>query len=76
MLMYNTKNVPERFLGKLLHLHDLQQQVVYAAKYIAEEVRDLDLVEEVLDDYIEIATRFTKKVAFDERIQLSEEVEQ
>lgn len=67
MFLLNTENVPERLLEKLFTLHDLQQQVVYAIKFIAEESSDLDAVEELLDEYIDIAIKFAKKATSDER---------
>ena len=62
MFLLNTENVPERFLGKLFNLHDLlMNQVVYNAKYLAEESQNLDAVDKLLDEYIDTATRFAEK---------------
>ena len=73
MLLYHTENVPERLLGKLLRLHDLQQQVVYNAKFFTEEAQDLDVVDELLDAYIDIATRFAERTCTDSLLVFPEE---
>ena len=74
MFLLNTENVPERFLGKLFHLHDLlMNQVVYNAKYFAEESQNLDAVDKLLDEYIDTATRFAEKTCTDSMTVFPEE---
>ena len=66
MLLFHTENVPERLTEKLLKLHDLlMNQVVYNAKFFAEEAQDLDVADELLDEYIGIATRFAERTCID-----------
>ena len=66
MLLFHTGNVPERLAEKLLKLHDLlMNQVVYNAKFFTEEAQDLDVVDELLDEYIDIATRFAERTCID-----------
>ena len=74
MLLFNTENVPERSKEKLFKLHDLlMNQVVYNAKFFTEEAQDLNMVDELLDEYIDIATRFAERTCADSLLVLQEE---
>ena len=74
MLLFNTENVPERLTGKLFKLHDLLMNLVVCnAKYFAEEAQDLDVADKLLDEYIDIATRFAERTCTDSLLVFPEE---
>lgn len=74
MFLLHTENIPERLREKMFQLHDLlMNRVVYNAKYFAEETQDLDVVDELLDEYIDIATRFAERTCNDGLIVFPEE---